>query len=531
VSRIIIVGTGPAAAGAALALAEDPRHEIVVLDIGTRLESEHSEARDRLSQLRPDEWDAGDVDRLTLQPVKASVHGLPEKRAYGSNFPFRNVGQLAGVQGAPGTHTALISPAFGGFSNVWGAQTMPFTQATFRSWPISRTEMEPHYRAVLQHVPLAGGHDDLEQLFPLYAEPAPLPPMAPRTTSVLAAYERHRGRLNRLGITVGAARLAFRPSQCVRCNLCMTGCPYGLVYSASQTFDELIRAKRVTHRPGLLVLRVTESSCGATVETKEVASGALHRFDADRVLVAAGAVGSTRIVLNSLKRYYENVELGESIQFTMPMVSGRPTPDPQARSEFTLNQFNLVLQLDDAGLDVSQIHFYPYNPAMREALPGPLQHPWVAPVARQTLRRLSVGLGYLPSWASPTVTTCVAPPGQETDLPELRVSGRRERKLANPMFRRIAARLTAAAPLLGLWPALPMAAFSAPGKSYHWGGSFPHSSQPSADRNSSDALGRIGSWERIHVVDATVFPTVPATTFTLTIMANAHRIGTAVGAL
>ena len=28
----------------------------------------------------------------------------------------------------------------------------------------------------------------------------------------------------------------------------------------------------------------------------------------------------------------------------------------------------------------------------------------------------------------------------------------------------------------------------------------------------------------IHLVDASVFPTVPATTFTLTIMANAHRI-------
>ena len=41
---------------------------------------------------------------------------------------------------------------------------------------------------------------------------------------------------------------------------------------------------------------------------------------------------------------------------------------------------------------------------------------------------------------------------------------------------------------------------------------------------SSDRLGRVGSWERIHLVDASVFPTVPAMTFGLTVMANAHRI-------
>jgi len=37
-------------------------------------------------------------------------------------------------------------------------------------------------------------------------------------------------------------------------------------------------------------------------------------------------------------------------------------------------------------------------------------------------------------------------------------------------------------------------------------------------------LGRLGKWENIHLIDASVFPNVPATTFTLTIMANAHRI-------
>jgi choline dehydrogenase-like flavoprotein len=60
-------------------------------------------------------------------------------------------------------------------------------------------------------------------------------------------------------------------------------------------------------------------------------------------------------------------------------------------------------------------------------------------------------------------------------------------------------------------------------KSYHWGGSFPHAREP-LSAFSSDRLGRVTPWQRIHLVDASVFPNVPATTFTLTVMANAHRI-------
>ena len=68
-----------------------------------------------------------------------------------------------------------------------------------------------------------------------------------------------------------------------------------------------------------------------------------------------------------------------------------------------------------------------------------------------------------------------------------------------------------------------MVTMSAPGKSYHFGGSFPHSNEP-VPGHESDLLGRVHPWRNVHLVDASVFPTVSATTFTLTIMANAHRI-------
>lgn len=41
----------------------------------------------------------------------------------------------------------------------------------------------------------------------------------------------------------------------------------------------------------------------------------------------------------------------------------------------------------------------------------------------------------------------------------------------------------------------------------------------------TDVFCRVPGMTRIHAVDASIFPTVPATTITLTAMANAHRIG------
>ena len=40
-----------------------------------------------------------------------------------------------------------------------------------------------------------------------------------------------------------------------------------------------------------------------------------------------------------------------------------------------------------------------------------------------------------------------------------------------------------------------------------------------------DLLGRPQGWSRLHIVDASVLPSIPATTVTFSVMANAHRIG------
>lgn len=518
----IIIGSGPAAAAAALSLARRPDVQITILDLGVRLEPERQKVVDRLSSSDAVGWDDGLVGTISEQPVRAGG-GLPEKRTYGSSFPFRDIGQMEGVTTAGRVSRSLISAAYGGFSNVWGAQVMPFAKAVFDDWPVGWSQIEGHYRAVLDHLPFAADRDDLEAMFPLLGEPAPLPRLSVRSERVLDAYAKHRASLNRLGLTIGKARLAFQAGSCVRCGLCMTGCPYSLIYSSAQTFDQLRRNGRVTYHGGLLALSVSEDSRSAVVTARELATGQIGRFSADRVYVAGGAMGTTRIIVNSLRLFDRELSMSEAQQFVLPMLSRRATPDPRQEAQFTLNQFNMIVSRDEIGYDVSQLHFYTHNPAFVDALPRVLRASRAEPAMLQLLRRLSVALGYLPSWNSPRLVLRTRAPSERGALPEMIVSEGHAPPGRNRMLGTVIARTIRASPLLDLYPVVPMLRLAPGGKSYHWGGTFPHS-RKAGTIFSSDSLGRVGDWRRIHLVDASVFPNVPATTFTLTVMANAHRI-------
>ena len=192
----LIIGSGAAAAGAALALSHRENLEIAVIDIGLQLENDREQLIEAMASSSPEEWDGKTIELTSKQPVASRKSGIPEKRIFGSDYPFRNVGQLDGLTTVNGSAASLISSAYGGFSNVWGSQIMPFTSTAFESWPANAATMQRHYEAILRHIPFAGEEDDLAARFPLMRPPAPLPPMSPRSLGVLDAYEKHRAQLN-----------------------------------------------------------------------------------------------------------------------------------------------------------------------------------------------------------------------------------------------------------------------------------------------------------------------------------------------
>ena len=74
---------------------------------------------------------------------------------------------------------------------------------------------------------------------------------------------------------------------------------------------------------------------------------------------------------------------------------------------------------------------------------------------------------------------------------------------------------------IGCLPLFPLAKLNS--GSYHVGGTMPMT-QGEPRGFQTDRLGRVAGWERVHVVDSSVFPSLPGTTIGLLLMANAYRI-------
>ena len=171
VQNVVIVGSGPAAAAAALALARDSRFVVQILDVGLRLESRRAALLAGVADSRPEEWPAAVRGELSRHPL-ADVRGeLPKKQVFGSDFPFRDGGQLQSLSAVAGANERSVSGAFGGFSNAWGAQIMPFSRPTLDAWPIGYDAMVPHYREMLEHLPFAAVEDDYAERFPPFWRP------------------------------------------------------------------------------------------------------------------------------------------------------------------------------------------------------------------------------------------------------------------------------------------------------------------------------------------------------------------------
>ena len=78
--------------------------------------------------------------------------------------------------------------------------------------------------------------------------------------------------------------------------------------------------------------------------------------------------------------------------------------------------------------------------------------------------------------------------------------------------------------MTGLYPLTFLNKVLPVGHSFHSVGTFPMSKKKNP-RLCSDILGRPNNLKRIHCIDASVLPSIPSTTVTLTVMANAFRIG------
>ncbi len=507
--RTVVIGSGPAGTACAHALVARGV-EVTLVDAGFVLEPERRALAESLRELPREQWPAATLATLR-EGMAPTAGGVAMKRQFGSDFAYRGVEKELGFS----AEGALLQPslATGGFSTVWGAAVMPYAADEFRGWPISRDDLAPHYAAVLGFMPLSAVRDDLAADFPLYAEPACELPLSPQAALLAPRLDAARERLRAAGLTWGRARLAVRAG-CVQCGLCMHGCPLGVIYDTPVTIAELRATGGLTHEPGVVVESIAESAAGVTLRGRRVATGEAWAMEAERVFLAAGVVPTAKLLLGA--RGGGSVRVLDSAYFLFPLLSSFAPAEVRDVPAHTLSQFYLELMDPAVSSRRAQVQLYTYSDlitgAFRHTL-GPFAAGWLL---RWLERRTFIAQGYLHSDESHSMELCV-------EGSRVRVVGR-ENPAARPAVARVVRRLRQLAPQLGLLPVPGSVRLMPPGRSFHCGGTWPMSAAPR--EGASDTLGRPHGWSRVHVVDASVLPAIPATTITFSVMANAHRIGT-----
>ncbi len=523
---VIVIGTGPAAIAATQALVVQG-HQVTILDVGTRLEEDRQAIVDRMSTQEPDSWAKDDFDAIVGRRLVTSEINH-SKLSYGSAYSFDTDSAVVDIRWK--NHAGFNhSVAKGGLSNVWGSSLLCYRQEDIADWPVSIDDLQPHYRAVMEFVPGTAITDDLEDILPAYStQNNPLEPSR-QGQALLKDLAANKQRLRQSGIIAGRSRLAIRATgdathrECAYCALCLSGCPYGLIYSSAQTLEELVQCGRVQYLTDHLVEKFEQEGDAVIVTGRDLAKNVAFSQRASRVFVAAGVLPTAKIVLNSLQAFDTPVTLLDSQYFIYPMLRFGLTDGVETERMHTSAQ--LFLEIDDKSVSEHMVHLqiYGYSSFLRHELDRtflswPLR---VAAFRRHFLGRLLIAQGFIHSKESGALQLCLHKSADGQVFLAVQIQPSRQ-ALATVL--KIGWKLLKQALNLRAVPLIPGLQLLKPGSGYHSGGTFPMREQPGTLE--TDTLGRLPALTRVHLVDASVLPSIPATSITLSVMANAHRIAT-----
>lgn len=523
-----VIGSGPAGVSCAHALLRRGE-QVTMIDAGIVLEEGIAKELEDVRRTPPADWqnpktESGAVIARIKAMVKPRNGKIETKLVFGSDYPYRDAQRLGITQEGASCKPSL---AKGGFSTAWGAAILPYPKEELDAWPVKAKQLEPYFRMVTGFMDVAGEREGLEDVFPIYAKNPQEHRKSRQALALLKDMKRNTEALERRGMTFGASRLALRTAAvdgkpgCAYCGLCMYGCPYNLIYNSALTMQELEKKPGFGYMDGVVVEKVSEDEKGVRIMARSLENGKLLEFSGNRVFLACGAVSSTKIVMASKGAYDTPVMMKDSQYFTLPLVRYANVSGVTKEGLHTLAQ--VFLEISDTSISKHLVHLqiYTYNELMLQVIKarfGALYPLMKLPVG-QLIGRMMLIQGFLHSDQSPTITMTLEK-GKDGDLLRLRSQPSSEaRKAVNKVVKK----LMGAHALLGAMPLVPMLDLEMPGKSFHYGSSLPMSANP--QEWESDALGRPKGFKRVHVVDASVLPSLPAQTITFTVMANAYRIG------
>ena len=526
---VIVIGSGASGVHAAHPLVEAGR-SVLMLDVGNEgaeyegLIPQASFVANRRSDPDQHRYFLGDhLEGIAIGKIGAGAQLTPPRE-----FVLRGSESIAPT--AAENFSALQSFASGGLAEAWGAVAFPFTDHELSRCGLPVAQMSDHYEIVARRIGVSGrAHDDLESLHGALGALQPALELDHNAAKMLTLYERRRDRIRRGGGSLGHAFLAAL-SQPLGSRYPNN---YGdmdfwtnvgeSVYRPHVTLRELERRPNFRYHRRVLASRFSESEKdGVSVNTIMLDGRGEEAVTGRALVIAAGSLGTTRIVLRSLDSYDCPVPFACNPHTYIPCVHYRGLGTAHRDHCHSLAQLTMIHDPTGNRERLVQGQLYSYRSLLLFRLLKETPLPY-----REGLRIIRALAPSLVIWVVQHADEpepgkfCILRRGEDVLHDRLEIGYR----CSDSTLRRIDDDETAMLRhirRLGCWPSRPV--HPGHGSSVHYGGQFPMTQEPRP--LTTETSGRLRGTQSVYLADGATFAYLPAKGLTLTLMANANRVGT-----
>ena len=519
---VLVIGSGLAGIHAAYPLVIAGKN-VVMLDVGN--DESH-------------ELESGPADAFTEQRKKnplqheiflgRDLSGMGVIHANGGHVNFMTSGRRNYIQRNADTKqpiqctnaTIIQTLAKGGLSEAWGGVCGIFNKEECNAVGLNYDEMKPHYAAIIKHIGVSGFHLNFQ-----LQEPASLDD---NSSEILNCYIQRKATFDRSELQVSQPMLALL-TQNIDSRLCTQYRDMDFwdnvgrsVYRGHYTLEELNTYNNFTYSNNILVTTVKETGNYVTVYAQNTYTNEELFFSAKTLILAAGAINTTRIVLKSFEQYTQPIPVILKNNYLIPCIQIKRLGKVTNIKRHSLCQ---LIVTSTATADISEdIHaqLYSYNSLLLFKLLSYIPLP-----IREALTFLSfissaiilVDVRFHTPMNAQSLASLEKNKSGDTYLKITHTESVTQRKSARAKLHKLKKALFQ----LGLVPLTTIS--NQPGSASHYAGGVPISTSQTHDRICTDTFGRLQNSKHIFIADSATWNALPAKPPALSIMANAHRIG------
>ncbi len=513
---IIVVGSGPAGTWAAH---EMKRKKVLILDVGHEAPDycrggqsllRRRQCEDMFRVLIGDKFDGlANLTTETLSPkLKAPLMRFITAPPEGNHAIGYDADEFK----------PTLSYALGGLANAWGAGLYRFNAEDLTGYPFTVQELDSKYAVLASEIGISGRNDDLTDYFGYEENLQPPVKLNRLSERFLKVYALRAKRLNLDGFYAGYARLAVLSKplgdrhghEYCGDEFFVPNIPS--IYHPGYTLRRIIERGNVQYLKGYLVKEFEEGNDLVHVRAVNLAKNSGETFVAKRLILAAGAINTAKIVLQSRKDYSSRLPLLDNPVAFLPLVSLRDLGAAVHPEVYHGGQLN-VLYKGKASTEPILTTFY--------ALDGPMRADFFTEYPLTLKGRLHA-LKYVTPAIAMAQVFYPADPQLENHV-QLMSPEQLVLRHGTPRRAGIEKQLAGLFRKTGFLTVSNLARSPVPGSSIHYAGMCPMRQVPSEPWE-CDRYGKLNGWNHVFVADGACFPRLPAKNLSLTIMANAMRV-------